>query len=359
VNPTRLSLARRRRGLTKKALAERTGVAIRTLTAYERGEIEAGQDFVSRLAAALEFPEPFFYGDDLQEPRPDGASFRSLSRMTARDRDRALASGAFGFALFDWIEERFDIPAVDVPDLSGVADPEGASEIVRAQWGMGTKPVPNMVHLLESHGVAVLTLHEEAREVDAFSAWRNERPFVFLNTKKSAEKARMDAAHELGHLVLHRHQKKTRRDIEKEAKDFASALLMPRADVLAMARRNPTERAIIADKKRWGVSAIALVVRLHRLNLITEWHYRQLCMLIDRVDEPEPMAREQSKLLDRVFGHMRDEGVTRRQVATDLLLPLRDLNSLMFGLVLTQHDGGKIGSDRTPGTANLRLVSPK
>ncbi|MEK2654790.1 ImmA/IrrE family metallo-endopeptidase [Pseudomonas aeruginosa] len=47
---------------------------------------------------------------------------------------------------------------------------------------------------------------EETSQVNAFSCWRRGvTPFVFLNTQKSAEASRFDAAHELGHLVLHRH----------------------------------------------------------------------------------------------------------------------------------------------------------
>lgn len=353
MNPNRLALARRKRGLTKKELAKRTGVSIRTLIAYERGD-GGSPEFVARLAEELGFSESFFHGDELSEPQPDSTSFRSLSRLTASDRDRALASGAFGFALFDWVEQHYNTPPVDVPDLSGVLNPEGAAETVRAKWGLGTKPVPNMIHLLESKGVAVLSLSEDAREVDAFAAWRSERPFIFLNTKKSAERSRMDAAHELAHLVLHRHHDKSRRDTEREAREFASAFLMPRADVLAVARRNPTPRAILADKKRWGVSAIAYVVRLFRLRLITEWHYRQLCMLIDRVDEPEPMVREQSKLLAKVLSQWKDGGKKRRQLAEELDLPMADLNSLMFGLVLTEHEGG--GRAASASRGSLRLV---
>lgn len=58
-----------------------------------------------------------------------------------------------------------------------------------------------MIHLLEAHGVRVLSLTQECREVDAFSLWL-QQPFVFLNTQKSGEHSRFDAAHELGHLPL-------------------------------------------------------------------------------------------------------------------------------------------------------------
>ena len=150
------------------------------------------------------FPETFFFGDDLEEPALDTASFRSLSKMTARQRDTALGSGAIALLLNQWIESRFSLPSPNLPDLGRDASPESASEAVRREWGLGELPVKNMVHLLEAHGVRVYSLAIDAAEVDAFSMWRQNRPFVFLNTK-SSEHARFDAAHELGHLVLHRH----------------------------------------------------------------------------------------------------------------------------------------------------------
>ncbi|WP_376773772.1 ImmA/IrrE family metallo-endopeptidase [Rhizobium mongolense] len=71
----------------------------------------------------------------------------------------------------------------------------------------------NMVHLL----VRVFSLVENTRTVDAFSVWRGIRPFVFLNTIKTSEHGRFDAAHELGHLVLPRHGGPSGRRAEDEA----------------------------------------------------------------------------------------------------------------------------------------------
>jgi Zn-dependent peptidase ImmA (M78 family) len=54
-----------------------------------------------------------------------------------------------------------------------------------------------------------------------------------LNTFKSAERSRFDAAHELAHLVLHIHGMTSGgRDIEREADMFASAFLINRGDLI-------------------------------------------------------------------------------------------------------------------------------
>src|ERR1700693_4393291 len=82
--------------------------------------------------------------------------------------------------------------------------------------------------------VFLFSLAENTRNVDAFSCWRNGEPYVFLNTFKSTEHSRFDAAHELAHLVLHKHGGPNQgRAAELEAHAFASSFLMPRDDVLA------------------------------------------------------------------------------------------------------------------------------
>ena len=272
-NPSRLRVARKRRLLNKTRFAKAIGVDIRTITGYERGEYEPSSATLALIAETLRFPVGFFAGDDLHEPVPATASFRSLARMSAANREAALASGALAFLLNDWIEKRLTLPAPDVPDLRE-EDPDAAAMALRQQWGLGERPVRNMVHLLEAKGVRVFTLFEDTTEVDAFSLWRATTPFVFLNTIKSAERSRFDAAHELGHLVLHRHAGAPQgREAEHEANRFASAFLMPRGSVFAVAPVFPSLDRLVALKRQWIVSVGAIAYRLHALGLLTDWHY--------------------------------------------------------------------------------------
>lgn len=216
-------------------LASLIGVDVRSVSAWENGEYQPDLDRVHDLAKALRFPVSFFFGDDLPQLASGGASFRAMSKMTASQRDMALGGGTIALLLNDWIEARFSLPDPDLPNLTHGLIPEAAADSVRRCWGLGELPVKNMVHLLESKGVRVFSLSVDALEVDAYSTWRGNTPFVFLNTKKSAEHSRFDAAHELGHLVLHRHGAPTGQVAEREAQAFASAFLMPRASVLANA----------------------------------------------------------------------------------------------------------------------------
>src|SRR5215813_11943714 len=107
-NPSRLTFARRRRGITKTRLADRLGVDLRSITGYESGEFNPDESNFQRIAQVLRFPKSFFQGDDLEEPLPDTASFRAMSKMTAGKRNMAIGAGAIALLLNGWIEERFD-----------------------------------------------------------------------------------------------------------------------------------------------------------------------------------------------------------------------------------------------------------
>jgi Zn-dependent peptidase ImmA (M78 family)/DNA-binding XRE family transcriptional regulator len=358
-NPSRLRVARKRRGLTKLELAERIGVEWRSVSGYEAGEYPPSEDTLARIGVALKFPVAFFCGDDLEEPDPDIASFRAMKKMTAAQRDMALGEGALALLLNKFIEGKFVLPQADLPDLSHEDNPEAAAQSLRRYWGKGELPIPNMIHLLESKGVRIFSLAIDAVEVDAFSMWKGKTPFIFLNSHKSSEHSRFDAAHELGHLVMHRHASPNGREAEKEANAFASAFLMPRGSVLANAPRTPTLPVLIKLKKIWTVSVAALNYRLHNLGLTSDWQYRGLCVQLAKYGrdwEPEEAQRETSQALAKVFAALHEDGMNRTQVAKTLSIFMSELDQLLFGLVMTSIEGGRSGEPERRSRANLTVV---
>lgn len=345
-NPARLDLARRRRSLTQTELAERVGIDRRTLFGYDVGEFLPSDRIVKRIAAALDFPATFFFGEDIDEPTPDNASFRAMTKLKAPMRDAALAQGSLALMLGGWIEERFSLPMATLPDLSREPTPEAAAAALRNEWGWGEQPIKNVIHLLESKGVRLFSMDFDARKVDAFSLWQGGTPLILLNQYKSAERARFDACHELAHLVLHRHgsHRGSTRVYEREAHEFASAFLMPRGSILASAPRFATVPGLVKLKRKWGVSVAALAHRLNQLGLVTEWQYRTLYVEITkrgyRTAEPEPMERETSQVLSKVFTMLRGEGIGKESAAQALDLSPRELDRMMFGLTIMGLHGG-------------------
>lgn len=360
-NPSRLTFARKRRGMTKSKLASLIGVDLRSVTAYEKGEFNPDPESRDRIAKALRFPVEFFDGEDLEELSPDSTSFRAMSKMTAAQRDMALGAGAIALLVNKWIRDRFELPCTDLPDLSHEGNTEVAADSLRRYWGLGELPIKNMAHLLESKGVQLFSISIDAREVDAFSMWRNESPFIFLNTKKSAERSRFDSAHELGHLVIHRHGGPQGIIAEREANTFASAFLMPRSSILAKAPRVQTVDQLIKLKAYWGVSVAALAYRMHGLGLITDWNYRTICVQITarkyHINEPRPLPRETSQLLSKVFKALREDNVPKENIANDLHVSKEEIDQLAFGLTMIGLPGASLPNrSANPKRDYLRLI---
>jgi Zn-dependent peptidase ImmA (M78 family)/DNA-binding XRE family transcriptional regulator len=353
----RLSLARKRAGLSKKRFAETLGVHPRTIIRWETDEREPEESELRRIAEILNFPVSFFDG-----PEPDvadiaGASFRSLSSMSAGERDSALAAGSFGFVLDDWISERYDLPREELEDLR-FESPEGAARALREKWLIGERPISNMVKLLEAKGVRVFSLAENVKTVDAFSMWRRGRPYVFLNCFKTPEHQRFDAAHELGHLVLHRHGGPRGREAEDEANKFASSFLMPAADVRAALPMVLSLSQLIRAKARWKVSLAALNYRVHKLGLVSDWEYRSFCIDIQtmgyRTSEPEGIQREMSTIWSDIIADLRAQGISKTDISRETGLPVYEIENLVFGMThMLSIEGGAAGSGRREGKLEL------
>ncbi|MEM9034356.1 MAG: XRE family transcriptional regulator [Actinomycetota bacterium] len=357
----RLELARLRRGYNKTRLAALVGVTAPTITSYERARRDPPPSMVARLAEALEFPESFFYAAMGDLVPLEAASFRALSRMSASQRDAALASGTLCTEFEAWLSDRFELPTPNLPDVDQrVVDPAGAAAQVRASWGLGSAPVSNVLQTLEANGVRVFALAAECQEVDAFSFWQDSTntPYIIVGTHKTPERQVFDLAHELAHLVLHRHHGEPRgKTEEREADLFASSFLMPRDDLLVAAPRAPTFNDLVTAKHRWKVSVAALGFRLRQLELMTDWSYHRLCVQLSRIgraEEPNSLPREQSQVLAKTLAALRKEGITRARIASELNLRRSDLDALIGRLVVTSVDGGREATP--PSHPPLRLV---
>ena len=333
----RLIIARQRRRLSGKELADRAGLTSVTVSKAENGH-QVESTTASKLAYALDYPIEFFYLDPAEIIDAETVSFRSLKKMSAAERDASLAAGTLGIELYQWIDTRFDLPKTDLIDLNKERSrPESAARLLRQHWGLGDRPIGNVLKLLESKGVRVLSLSENTRNVDAYSFWRSDRAYIFLNQEKTAERSIFDSAHELGHLVLHHHAgARNDKGAEYQADQFASAFLMPEHDIKNELSSVLSPQHIIRAKKRWKVSAMALAYRLHSLNLLSDWNYRAFCIELGKLGyrsgEPDGVDRETSTVLAKVLAALWTKRLTKAEIARDLAVPLEEIETLIFRL---------------------------
>lgn len=280
-------------GLSKSDLASRLGVTPSAVSQWESGAKQPGLDKILLLSQALGAPATL-----LQRALPHSAraistpvSFRArASARTGLARDRARSLALLTAEVFGELAKSVKLPAFALPELAGEASVERIDEFAEATrfaWGMEMRPILRLGDLLESKGVVIAEVEFGDERFDAFSCILDGLPLIFLGSDKGDRaRRRFDAAHELGHLLLHQHltqeafdDKDTLTRVEKEANAFASAFLLPRNTFLADLEllHDKSLTSFLRLKARWGVSAQAMVRRARDLNAIEEDVYTQLC----------------------------------------------------------------------------------
>jgi Zn-dependent peptidase ImmA (M78 family)/transcriptional regulator with XRE-family HTH domain len=295
----RLAVARRLRCMPRSELARRIEVTPSAVTQYERGLSRPSLSVLARVSLTLGMPQEFFSrGLDIPAVPPSSAHFRSLRSTPANRREQALAFGELALGVLDVIEQYVDLPPVRLPSIDLPSEPSEqdvavAAAQARHDLAVGSGPVPNVVRLLEAHGVLVVRLPTEGFDprVDAFSSSETAsgRPIVLMSPLKDDKaRSRFDASHELGHLLMHVGVEPGSRVIESQAMSFAADFLMPRAEIEESLPSRVDWETFHALKRHWGVSLAALVYRAHKLGRLSDLSYRRANEQLKKWGHPEP-----------------------------------------------------------------------
>jgi Zn-dependent peptidase ImmA (M78 family)/transcriptional regulator with XRE-family HTH domain len=360
-------MARSLRGLTATALAKAAEVTPEWLSKVERDRTTPSSELIARLASELNLPVEFFFREPADLPSAESFHFRASSKLAQKDETAARTVASLASELSEWMDSTYRLPTPGIPEIQELADvdfeagPDVAAEALRNYWGLGTAPISNMVGLLESKGARVFSVSGSLQAIDAFSFRHHGNAIVFLNPSKSAERLRFDLAHELGHLLLHggslyENESKAR---ERQANDFASAFLMPRAGLLGSIRGNVAVDSLLPLRDYWRVSAMAVAVRLHQLGVTSDWSYRRMCQELAqrgfRRSEPgSTLTPESSSLWSQILTDLREQDLGFTFLAGLIKVRALDVRSLLVGLVPMALAGGSSKSAR--GSADLRLV---
>lgn len=321
---TRVATARRLRGMSKADLARALEVTPTAVAQYEHGT-RPSRAVLAKMCLTLQLPREFFgAGNPLPTLSASNAHFRSLRSTSSKAREQALAFGELSLELVDLISAYVDLPPIDLPHLDMPADPapddiRAAANLVRKRWRIQPGPLPAVVQLLEAHGILVLRLPDGTDpRVDAFSATSGGRPVVFLSPGKADRaRSRFDAAHELGHLVMHPDTEPGSKVVEQQAHSFAAELLMPADEILDQLPARIDWPAFHALKRHWGVSLRALVYRAHHLGRLSHASYRRANQQLSVWGLPEPGSlgpSESPQLLGMARQLLIDNGIDFDQI---------------------------------------------
>jgi Zn-dependent peptidase ImmA (M78 family)/transcriptional regulator with XRE-family HTH domain len=173
--------------------------------------------------------------------------------------------------------------------------PRDAAARVRQAWGVAPGPILDLVAGAEHAGAVVLLRDLGTVHLDAVSVWNGgEPPLLLVNSCAPADRRRFSIAHEIGHLVMH--QVPGGMEQEKQADEFAAALLMPAADIRGEFAGAVDLARLLELKARWGASMSALAKRAQSLGFLSDWQYRNLMIEMSalgyRTGEPGTLEPE-------------------------------------------------------------------
>jgi Zn-dependent peptidase ImmA (M78 family) len=330
----RLSIARRMARMSRAELATLVDITPTAITQLERNLYRPTTAVAAELALRLGVPGEFLLRSVSDQSIPASAAhFRSLRATPAISREEALAHAELALEVLSAVEDFVDLPAVTLPSLKGyvgdisTTDTERAAADARQMLSIAEGPIPHVVRLLETRGVLVLRYpgdHLDKR-VDAFSTTATSRPVVLLSpVKDDKARSRFDAAHELGHLLLHPDAEPGSKVIENQAQDFAAAFLTPADQIVDDLPRALDWDTLHVAKRRWGVSLRALVYRAHTLGLWSDSAYRRANIALSSWGTPEPGPLgppESPSLLGVAVALLAENGTTIEDLAQHAAVP--------------------------------------
>ena len=287
--PARLVSARWARGLKQNQLAEAIYRSPALVSKWESEGYNHAPDNgdLELLANTLNMQKSWFF-KPLKEEQ-SASFFRSLRTELKSARDRTDAKLLFLHEIFEALEKRIEFPALDVPEILRVGDYkkltldqiDKVADRTREYWGLGDDPIEDLMTIIENAGIIVGDDFLVSAKLDGVSRWFDSRPVMLLaKDKDTGVRRRFDAAHELGHLILHRQvtKQQLKEDwhlIEDQAMAFSSAFLMPSTS-FSFAARDISLEGLANLKPIWKVSVAAMLMRLKNLNLIDESESKNL-----------------------------------------------------------------------------------
>ena len=315
---------REARALNQTTLAEIVGITRQAISQYEKNQKTPCHDVLVRMSDILRIPILFFFQKRQHISSNGVVFFRSLSAATKTSRLQAKRKLFWTIACVQYLRNFIEFPRVNYPDFDVPKDHsnltlqeiEELARKTRKHWGLNNGPISNLLWLLENNGGVVSKQELEEKKLDAFSHWYSEDStpyYVLVTDKASAVRLRFDAAHELGHIILHKNLSSKEFNnqaafklFEGQANYFASAFLLPE-ETFSNDAVVPSLSLLRTIKSKWKVSIAAMIKRMRNLKLISEEREQRMFANLSRrgwrTREPldDQIEQERPRLFQRAF----------------------------------------------------------
>jgi len=272
----RLLAARKQAGLSQDGLVNLLDgrISKTAIARYERGIMEPRPEYVQMLANALNQSMDYFYRpmtisiSKIEFRKNDSLGLKKQEMI----RERIAAYTERYMILENLLNQNteFNRPLIG-NQIMNMEDIEKCAEQLHKDWNLGFNPLGPVMSLLEENGIKVLEL-DTPDNFQGFSAMVEEKhPFIVVRAADTAERRRLTALHELGHLVLNFDKSLDETIVENYCTAFAAAVLIPRSVVyreLGHYRTDISKKELGIIKDRYGISAIAFILRAGNLGIL-------------------------------------------------------------------------------------------
>ncbi|MEG2457461.1 MAG: XRE family transcriptional regulator [Bacilli bacterium] len=211
---------------------------------------------------------------------------------------------------------------------NNLLDAEKASKEFRNFIGISLiQPYSDLINILENLGIIIIQIKNPNNIFDGFDGLseivNNIPVIILLDDIKDGTRQRFTIAHELGHLILN--IKSDDLTEEKLCNRFASSLLMPEEAVINEFgnHRDKIEFfELVAFKQEYKVSYTAIIYRLKDLNIITDYQYKNLSIMLSKKigkKDPYPIKPEISYQFKKIVHKLKAKEIISLSKACELL----------------------------------------
>jgi Zn-dependent peptidase ImmA (M78 family) len=264
--PHRLRGARDSKKLTTREVSEllaRHGVRLShtSVAKYETGASLPSIKVLEALGAIYEKPTSWFLDSGIPLA---GEVFRNLPSRVSDARKRQYVAEAHR-----WLEAYLKLELRVGPRLTQLApmvqgdSPRDLAEKLRIALKIADNhAIPSVIAVLEGFGIRTIEVPTDLA-IDGMACRFGTEFAVVLNPAASHDRSRMNAAHELGHVLLgdcESTKRLTDANTESRAYEFASYFLLPQVELeRVMKQRSLLD--LLTCKEKYGISMQAMIYR--------------------------------------------------------------------------------------------------
>ncbi len=298
-------------GLTPDMLASKTKVDLDVVHAWLSGDAQPASTEFTRIAKTLRRPRFFFFLPSPPTVHRVPVAFRSAPGSQKRDLSPAEAAAIRQARrlqrITKWTRQATGDPPPALPMVSADVAPARAADLARdwLGWSLArqveapsaTAVTKDLRLTLEAHGVIAMQQPLGEKGCRGFSLFDPVAPLLGVNSAYTTEARTYSYVHELGHLLRGTAAICTSsvdQGLERWCEEFAAALLLPRADLLAFANKLVGHGNPITVPTQ--VSKIARYFRVSRLATATalQQQGRASQLLWNEIKQQSDIRRKQS-----------------------------------------------------------------